>query len=57
MQFVLYASGAVELLLNTTSGKRVAKRRETAAVSIHVPHLIDMEITHVLRRYAGYVDW
>ena len=49
---VLDASAAVELLLNTASGKRVAKRVENPAVSIHVPHLIDVEIAHVLRRYA-----
>lgn len=49
---VLDASGAVELLLNTAAGKRVAKRMENPAVSIHVPHLIDVEIAHVLRRYA-----
>ena len=49
---VLDASGAVELLLNTAAGKRVAKRVENPAVSIHVPHLIDVEIAHVLRRYA-----
>ena len=49
---VLDASAAVELLLNTASGKRVAKRVENPAVSIHVPHLIDVEIAQVLRRYA-----
>lgn len=49
---VLDTSGAVELLLNTAAGKRVAKRVENPAVSIHVPHLIDVEIAHVLRRYA-----
>ncbi len=49
---VLDASGAVELLLNTAAGKRVAKRVENPAVSIHVPHLIDVEIAHVLRRYV-----
>ena len=40
------------MLLNTAAGKRVAKRVENPAVSIHVPHLIDVEIAHVLRRYA-----
>ncbi len=49
---VLDASGAVEFLLNTAAGKRVAKRVENPAVSIHVPHLIDVEIAHVLRRYV-----
>lgn len=50
--FVLDASGAVELLLKTDAGSRVAKRIEDPAVSIHAPHLIDVEIAHVLRRYA-----
>ena len=49
---VLDASAAVELVLNTAAGKRVAKRVENPAVSIHVPHLIDVEIAQVLRRYA-----
>ena len=52
MTLVLDASGAVELLLHTDAGERVAKRVENPAVSIHVPHLIDVEIAHVLRRYT-----
>ena len=50
--FVLDASGAVELLLNTAAGKRIADRMEDPAVSIHAPHLIDVEVAHVLRRYT-----
>lgn len=52
MPLVLDASVAVELLLNTDSGKRIAQRVENPTVSIHVPHLIDVEIAHVLRRYT-----
>ena len=49
---VLDASGAVELLLNTASGKRLAARLAGGAEVVHVPHLIDLEIAQVLRRYV-----
>ena len=51
---VLDASGAVEFLLNTASGKRLATRLADEAVVVHVPHLIDLEITQVLRRYTRH---
>ena len=49
---VLDASGAVEFLLHTSSGGRLAARLADEAEVIHVPHLIDLEITQVLRRYV-----
>lgn len=49
---VLDASAAVELLLNTAAGRRIAARLE-AAGDIHCPHLIDVEIAQVLRRLAA----
>ena len=49
---VLDASGAIELLLYTTAGKRLAAVLENEADIVHVPHLIDLEIAHVLRRYV-----
>ena len=49
---VLDASGAVEFLLNTTRGKRLAERLAYEAEVVHVPHLIDVEISQVLRRYV-----
>lgn len=49
---VLDASGAVELVLNTTRGKRLGERLAAGAEVVHVPHLIDIEIAQVLRRYA-----
>ena len=49
---VLDASGAVELLLNTAPGKRLAAVLEDEADIVHVPHLIDLEIAQVLRRYV-----
>ena len=50
--FVLDASAAVELVLNTAAGKRIANRMDDPAVSIHAPHLVDVEVAHVLRRYT-----
>lgn len=49
---VLDASGALELLLNTTAGKRLAARLTDETETVHVPHLIDLEIAQVLRRYV-----
>ena len=51
---VLDASGAVEFLLNTAAGKRLAARLADDTVVIHVPHLIDLEIAQVLRRYTRH---
>lgn len=49
---VLDASGAVELLLNTGRGRRLAALLDDEANIVHVPHLIDLEIAQVLRRYV-----
>ena len=51
---VLDASGAVEFLLNTSSGKRLAARLVDETEVVHVPHLIDLEIAQVLRRYTRH---
>ncbi|MDE2902711.1 MAG: type II toxin-antitoxin system VapC family toxin [Chloroflexota bacterium] len=51
--FVLDASGAIELVLNTAAGKRIASRLDDPAETVHAPHLIDVEVAHVLRRYAS----
>lgn len=48
---VLDASGAIEFLLNTARGKRLGERLADDAEVVHAPHLIDIEIAHVLRRY------
>ncbi len=48
---VLDASGAIELLLNTARGKKLGARLADYAEVVHAPHLIDIEIAHVLRRY------
>jgi len=47
---VLDASAAIELLLNTPAGERVAARLADPAESLHAPHLLDLEVAQVLRR-------
>jgi predicted nucleic acid-binding protein len=49
---VLDASAALELLLQTTLGIRVADRALAAQESLHAPHLLDAEVTQVFRRYT-----
>ena len=50
---VVDASAAVEVLLNTPAGGRVAERLFAAGETLHAPHLLDIEIAQVLRRYAS----
>ena len=49
---VLDASAAVELLLQTRVGVRVADRALAQEESIHAPHLLDVEVSQVVRRFA-----
>jgi len=50
---VLDASAALELLLVTDKGRRVAQRIAPPDETLHAPHLIDLEVAQVLRRYVG----
>ncbi len=50
---VLDASAAIEWLLRTPTGTRVEALIFSRAVSLHAPHLIDVEVAQVLRRYAA----
>ena len=47
---VLDASAAIEFLLNTTLGERVGERLATRGRPLHAPHLLDVEVLHVIRR-------
>ncbi len=47
---VLDASAAIELLLNTPLGERVGDRLSEAGETLHAPHLLDVEVLHVVRR-------
>ena len=49
---VLDASALVELLLGTRSGRTIAARVADPAVSLHAPHLADVEVAQALRRYT-----
>ena len=50
---VIDASAVVELLLNTLMAPRVAERAFAPAETLHAPHLVDLEVAQVLRRYAA----
>jgi predicted nucleic acid-binding protein len=47
---VLDASAAVELLVLSAVGRRLAHRLADPDVEIHAPHLMAVEVTQVLRR-------
>ncbi|MBV1705033.1 MAG: type II toxin-antitoxin system VapC family toxin [Hyphomicrobiales bacterium] len=49
---VIDASAALEWLLRTRGGETVERMILGAASSLHAPHLIDVEVAHVLRRRA-----
>ena len=47
------ASVVLELLVGTASAPRIARRLLDPDESVHVPHLLDVEVCHALRRYAN----
>ena len=49
---VLDASAAVDWLLQTTAGQRIENRIYSRSETLHAPHLLDLEVTQVLRRLA-----
>ena len=49
---VVDASAILEVLLNTSAGPRVAERLFAAGETLHAPHLLDLEVAQVLRRFA-----
>jgi predicted nucleic acid-binding protein len=51
---VLDASATIELLLNTKAGSAVAAR--LVDESLHAPHLLDVEVAQVLRRWVRAGD-
>lgn len=55
---VLDASALLELLLVTDKGRVVAARIASPRETLHAPHLIDLEVVQVLRRYvaSGQLD-
>ncbi|HXQ30876.1 MAG TPA: type II toxin-antitoxin system VapC family toxin [Steroidobacteraceae bacterium] len=53
---VIDASAALELLLGGPLGERVADRVLRETESLHAPHVIDLEVAQVLRRYVARQD-
>jgi predicted nucleic acid-binding protein len=43
----------LEVLLGTETGARVEDRLLSRGESLHAPHLLDLEVAQVLRRYAA----
>jgi predicted nucleic acid-binding protein len=46
------ASVVLEVLLRTDAAARIESRLFDSGESIHVPHLLDVEVAQVLRRYV-----
>jgi predicted nucleic acid-binding protein len=49
---VVDASAIVEVLLRTSAAPRVSDRLFSPGETLHAPHLLDLEVAQVLRRYA-----
>ena len=50
---VLDASAVIEVLLRTTRAAKIEERIFKKATSLSAPHLLDLEVLQVLRRYSG----
>jgi predicted nucleic acid-binding protein len=50
---VVDASALLEVLLNTPAAGRIADRLFGRGQTLHAPHLIDLEVAQVVRRYAA----
>ena len=50
---VLDASAALEVLLRTDAAMIVEQRVFAARETLHAPHLLDIEVAQVVRRYVG----
>jgi predicted nucleic acid-binding protein len=55
---VVDASAVLEVLLRTPAASAIEARLFAAGESLHAPHLLDVEVAQVLRRYyaAGSLD-
>jgi predicted nucleic acid-binding protein len=49
---VLDASAALEWLLQSPAGIKIEKRLFSTSESLYAPHLLDVEVAQVLRRYV-----
>ena len=55
---VVDASAVLEALLRTSAARAVEKRLFELSQTLHAPHLLDVEVAQVVRRYAanGEID-
>jgi predicted nucleic acid-binding protein len=53
---VVDASALLEALLGTSAAKTVQDRLFAPRQTLHAPHLLDVEVTQVIRRYAANGD-
>ena len=55
---VVDAAALLEALLRTSAAKTVEERLFAARQTLHAPHLIDVEVAQVIRRYSanGEID-
>jgi predicted nucleic acid-binding protein len=53
---VVDASALLEALLRTPAAEAVKARLFAARETLHAPHLLDVEVAHVVRRYAAMGD-
>jgi predicted nucleic acid-binding protein len=53
---VVDASAILETLLQTKLAPRVMERLLEPSATLHAPHLLDIEVTHALRRLAQHGD-
>lgn len=53
---VLDASAVIEMLLQTAAGAPVAERVLLSDSSLHAPHLLDVEVAQILRRFVRRGD-
>jgi len=50
---VVDASAVLELILGSDGARAVAARFSRTPESLHAPHLLDLEVTQVLRRFVA----
>jgi len=53
---VVDASAIIEMLLRTDTGRRLERRLLVPGRSLNAPHLIDVEVAQVMRRYVRRGD-
>ena len=51
---VVDASALLEVLLRTSRARAVEERLFSPGETLHVPHLLDVEVAQVIRRYAAH---